>query len=104
MKNILLFIIISFLTIAGHAQVISKFTWNSGSVTAASKGPDATSISSSAKTSPGGVGSSNGLNPGTPTKDINMVLPGSPYFDVKGIDIAVDFRREENEVNFYGTK
>jgi hypothetical protein len=88
------------LSVTVHAQVISKFTWDSNPVTKAAAGPDAISVSSSATSSTAGA-TNNGLNPGTPTKNIDLVLPGSPYFDVPSLDITVSFRREESQASFF---
>jgi hypothetical protein len=100
MKRIVPFLI-SFFSIAAHGQVISKFTWDSNPVTQAAVGPNAISVSSSATSSAGGVNGTNGLNPGTPTQNVNLTLTGSPYFDIPAIDITVSFRREENQASFY---
>ena len=88
------------ITLSTHSQIISRFTWDSNPVTTATVGPNAISVSSSATSSTNGVGGTNGLNPGTPTMDVNLTLTGS-YYDVPGIDISIDFRREESEVNFF---
>lgn len=33
--------------------------------------------------------------------DINLTIPGSPTFDVAGIDISIDFRRNESDAYFF---
>ena len=83
------------------AQVISSFNWDSGLPTEADIGPNSSSISTSAVISTGGIGGTNGLNPGTPKMDIKLRIPGSPTFDVAGIDIAIDYQREESELEFF---
>lgn len=84
------------------AQVLSQFTWNSNPVTTAAVGPNATSVSGSAVSSPGGVGGTNGLNAGLPTADINLTIPtGGGLFDVSGIDVSIDYQRDENVGNFF---
>lgn len=88
------------ITITTHSQVISMFNWESGAVTQAVSGPNAISVSSSAVISAYGI-SGKGLNPGNPKKDIDLVLPGSPWFDVPGIDISIVFRREESQASFF---
>ncbi|MFT3824054.1 MAG: hypothetical protein QM731_09040 [Chitinophagaceae bacterium] len=100
MKRMLLTSIV-FLTVitAGYSQVISSFTWETNPVTKATVGPDATSVSSAAVISTYGT-SGHGLNAGRPSADINLTIPGSPYFDVPGLDVAVDFRREEAVASF----
>lgn len=83
------------------AQIISQFDFDANPVTVATVGPDATNVSGSATSSPGGTGGTNGLNAGSPKADINMIIPGSPTFDVAGIDVSFDFHREENAGNFF---
>ncbi len=82
------------------SQVLSKFTWDKNPPFKAEIGPDAVSISTSAKSKKGGVNNTNGLNPGKPKRDINMVLPGNT-FNVDGIDVSIDFHREENFGYFF---
>lgn len=84
------------------AQVISNFNWNSNPPTAAAVGPNATSIGANASSSPGGVGGTNGLNPGIPTIDINMVIPNTGgIFNVNNIDISIDYRRNESTATMF---
>lgn len=80
------------------AQVISMFTWDSNPVTTASIGPNATSAGGTATSSPGGVGGTNGLNPGAPTAaNINLVVPNTGnIFDIPNIDIRIDYKRNES--------
>ncbi len=97
---------ITFLLIFGgyfvRSQVISQFNWNSNPVTAAAVGPNAISVSGSAVSSPGGVGGTNGLNAGLPTADINLVIPtGGGLFDVSGIDVSIDYQRDESVGSFF---
>lgn len=87
-----------------NAQVlISEFRFNSNPVTTATVGPNATSVSSSAGSSTGGVGNTNGLNPKAQgeKQDINLTIPGSPTFDVRGIDININYRRNESDAYFF---
>jgi len=95
----LIFLFISILSFSINAQIISQFNWNSGSPTAATVGPNAISVSSSAYISAGGKGGTNGLNAGTPKMDINLTIPGSPTFDVQGIDLSIDYHREESQID-----
>lgn len=87
-----------FTTLSAFAQttVISQFNWDSNPPTQSVVGPNAIAISGSSTSDANGVGATNGLNAGTPKADINMDVPGSPTFDVPGIDISIDFRRDEN--------
>jgi hypothetical protein len=102
MNNFILILFILFIQFS-NAQIISKFTWDSDPVTNADVGPNGTTVSSSAYSSPGGVGGTNGLNPrrtGSPKQDIDLDIPASPTFDVPGIDISIDFRRNESVGDF----
>jgi len=79
------------------SQIISQFTWDSNPVTTAVIGPNATSIGSNATSSPGGVGGTNGLNPGIPTIDVNMNIPNTGnIFDINSIDVSIDYKRNES--------
>lgn len=89
------------LTLASQAQVISRFTWSSSPLTTAAQGPDGTSVSSSAISAYIGGSLGYAINPGLPTKNIDLVVPGSPAFDINSIDIDLYFRREENVASFF---
>lgn len=82
-------------------DIICRFTWEEKSVLKATEGPDGIKASKTAFISGGGKSSSNALNPGKPGQPINLMLSGSPYFNVPGIDIAIDFRRSEGSGNFF---
>ncbi len=97
MKLFLSILFTSLLT-SVNAQIISQFNWNSGSPLTAQVGPNATSVSSSATISAGGRGGTNGLNAGLPKMDIDLVIPGSPTFDVSGIDLSIDYQRDESQI------
>lgn len=81
-----------------RAQVVSQFNWDSNPVLLSVVGPTAISAGNSATSSPGGVGGTNGLNPGAPTaNDINLTIPNtSGVLDVNNIDISIDYRRNES--------
>ncbi|MGM0480214.1 MAG: hypothetical protein ACQERC_13405 [Bacteroidota bacterium] len=98
--KMLCIVVLSVHTASLHAQVVSQFDFDSNPVTTATIGPNASSISSSATSSPGGIGGTNGLNAGLPKMDIDMVVPGSPTFDVNGIDVSFYFQRDENVAQF----
>ncbi|WP_066757828.1 T9SS type A sorting domain-containing protein [Crocinitomix algicola] len=83
------------------SQIISQFTWESDPVTNADIGPNGTSVSPSAISDINGAGGTNGLNPGLPKRDIELFIPGSPTFDVEGIDISFDFQRDESVAQFF---
>jgi len=100
MKKLLYLLFLS-LTLAGHTQVVSRFTFDSTPLTKASIGPNGTSVNSTAYPVAVAAPVNYAINPGTPTKDIDLVVPGSPTFDIPGIDIDVYFRREESEASFF---
>ncbi len=81
-------------------QILSSFTWESGSITTASSGNNATSVSSSATISSGGS-SGNGLNPGLPKADLDLTITATSIYDTEGVDISFDYQREESIANFY---
>lgn len=86
------------LAFTSKAQIISQFNWNSNPITTAVVGPNATSAGVTATSSPGGVGGTNGLNPGAPSpaSNINLHIPNTGnVFDVSSIDISIDYRRNE---------
>ena len=95
---LLRFLLLFLLAVSGElsAQIISQFTWDANPFTQAIIGPNATSTSTSATTSPGGVGGTNGLNPGLPKDDLEITIPNDGRFDVQGIEISYDYRREES--------
>lgn len=81
------------------AQIISQFNWNSNPITNAVVGPNASSAGLTATSSAGGVGGTNGLNPGSPSpaSDINLTIPNTGnVFDIPNIDISIDYRRNES--------
>lgn len=92
------FLLISLLLGKVNSQVVSSFNWNTSAPMQSAVGPTATSIGATALTSTGGVGGTNGLNPGPPTaSDINMVIPNtSNIFDLPNVDISIDYRRNES--------
>ncbi|MCU0360619.1 MAG: hypothetical protein MUF75_07870 [Bacteroidia bacterium] len=102
MKASLYLVLFACIGFSVKAQVLSQFTWNSNPVTTAAVGPNATSVSGSAISSPGGVGGTNGLNAGLPTADINLTIPtGGGLFDVSGIDVSIDYQRDETVGSFF---
>ncbi|MGD1842811.1 MAG: T9SS type A sorting domain-containing protein [Thermonemataceae bacterium] len=83
-----------------QAQLISSFSWDQGPVTKATFGPDAISVGSSSRLSPIDDQGAIGLNPGSPKRDIDLVLDGSA-FNVEGLDVSILFRREESVAYFF---
>lgn len=77
-------------------QIISHFTWDNPPVYVADVGPNAISYSSSAIVDVNGANGTNGLNPSLPKRDLFFTLPDSNIFNVDGIDIQIDFQRDES--------
>lgn len=82
------------------AQLISQFNWTSNPLTTATFGPNATSVSTSATSVYVGGTIGYAINPGLPTKNVDLIIPGAS-FDVNGIDIDLYFRREESVASFF---
>jgi hypothetical protein len=99
-KNLYSIILFISLSIGVKAQVISEFTWDSNPVTQAAIGPNGTGVSAFATSSAGGTLGTNGLNPGTGSHDVDLVVPGAT-FELPGLDVAVDFKKEENGASFF---
>ncbi len=83
------------------SQVISLFEFDTPALTTATVGPDAFTISTSCISDVPGTGGTNGLNAGLPKQNIDMRIPGSPTFDINGIDVSLDYQREENVGHFW---
>lgn len=101
MKSLLTILFLGLFVISAKSQIISQFSWDSNPVTSADVGPDGTTVSGSAISDVGGVGGTNGLNAALPKQDINMSIPGSPTFDVDGIDVSFDYQREESQCDWF---
>ncbi len=84
-----------------NGEVITYFNWDENPVTKTAWGTAAIGCNPSAYSAPGGKDESNGLNPGTSGKDINLVLASEPALNPDGIDISLDYRRNEESGNFY---
>lgn len=93
--------ILVLLSLTSHAQqVISRFTWTSNPLTTATVGPNATSVSTSATSVYVGGTIGYAINPGLPTKNVDLIIPGT-VFNVDGIEIDLYFRREESVASFF---
>ena len=83
-----------------QAQVVSQFTWNASPVTTAAVGPNAiTPYTGSGVSKAGGAGGTNGLAP--VGGNINMLMAGSTFTSMQGIDVSIDFVRKENGASFF---
>jgi hypothetical protein len=82
-------------------DIITEFTWEKDNPLLATLGPDAIASSPDAHTFPGGRASTQGLSAGPDGKDINLELSGNELFDLEGIDISIDFRRNEPAGSFF---
>ncbi len=82
-------------------DIITEFTWEGESVLTATLGPDAIKAGKNAHTLFGGRASTKGIAPGKDGKDINLEIQGNALFDVEGIDVSIDFRRNETTGDFF---
>lgn len=99
--KVLVSILVLMLALSAKAQLISRFTWTSNPLTNAVTGPNATSVSATAVSQYVGGSIGYAINPALPTANIDLIVPGSPYFDVNSIDITLYFRREESVASFW---
>ena len=83
-----------------NGEVILAFDWNGDDPTKASKGPDASKISSFAAVMSEGVDGTNGLSGGKSKDGIDMVIPTDNYFNADGIDVSFDYKRLDDNCDF----
>jgi hypothetical protein len=81
-------------------EIILEFTWEKNPVTLATLGPDGISCGNGAESINGGKSSTGGLSAGTKGKDIDLTLEGTPYLNVEGIDVSLDYRGRESDGYF----
>jgi hypothetical protein len=99
-KTIPLICVLTALCLSSSAQILSEFTWDSNPVTQAVIGPNGTSVNAAASSVAGGFAGTNGLDPGTGSNNINLVVPGATLED-SGLDVSIYFRKEENDASFF---
>lgn len=97
-KLILVLVIIFQQIYCQTKSLVSHFTWEQDATTAII-GPNATAISNAAYISNDGNNGTFGLNAGLPKNNIDMELPGY-LFDYHGIEVKIDFRRNEHHGEF----
>lgn len=101
MNSAVIVLFLGLFAFSANSQIISQFSWDANPVTSADVGPDGTTVSPSAISDTGGVGGTNGLNASLPKQDVNMTIPGSPTFDVDGIDVSFDYQRDESQCDWF---
>ncbi len=82
-------------------DIITEFTWENKNALIATLGPDAMSAGKLTHTVFGGRASTKGIAPGPEGNDINLEIQGTALFDLEGIDINIDYRRNEESGNFF---
>ena len=82
-------------------EIVSEFTWEQNSPNESSLGPDAIRANEDAHCMPGGRANSKGLSPGPKGKGIDMHISGDEIFKIDGIDISIDFKRNEPDGDFF---
>ncbi len=85
----------------GNGDIISEFTWEKDPITLAILGSDAIKSGKDAHSMTGGRSSTNGLSPGANGKNIDLEIKANEIFKQDGIDISIDFRRNEPSGNFF---
>lgn len=80
-------------------EVLASFNFETADLLKAENGIDAASISKSAQITSDGKDDSQGLSP--MGKELNMKLAKSKKLNPEGIDISFDFRRFEDDCDFY---
>src|SRR5687767_6085094 len=96
----LIYIFFFLFTFTAQAQVISRFVWTSNPLTTASIGANASSVSPVATSQYIGGTLGYAINPGLPTTNIDLVIPGT-QFNINSIDLDLYFRREESVASFF---
>lgn len=82
-----------------EGEILASYNWESTDLLKAEQGIDASSVSKSAQITADGKDDSQGLSP--MGKEINMKLAKSKKLSPEGIDISFDFRRLEEDCDFY---
>lgn len=101
-KSTSLLFVLTVFSFSLNAQIISLFTWEDTDIRKADIGPNFVSNKGSTKvySSLGGVRGTKGLNPGSDKTNLNLVLADNPIFNVNGIDISIDYQRDESTGTF----
>ena len=84
-----------------NGDIITEFTWEKDPVTIATLGPDAISVSKDAHSMSGGRSSTGGLSAGPNGKDIDLEIEGTELWNQEGIDISIDYSRNEKSGSFF---
>lgn len=84
-----------------NGDIITEFTWEKDPVTIATLGPDAISVSKDAHSMSGGRSSTGGLSAGPNGKDIDLTIEGTELWNQEGIDISIDYSRNEKSGSFF---
>lgn len=85
----------------GNGDILTEFTWEKDPVTSATLGPDAISVSKDAHSMSGGRSSTGGLSAGPNGKDIDLQIEGTELWNQEGIDISIDYSRNEKSGSFF---
>ena len=82
-------------------EIIAEFNWESDPVTTSIVGPDGKRVCEDAHSMTGGRSSSKGLAPGPNGKNIDLEIDDNELFNQDGMDISIDFRRNEPSGDFF---
>ncbi|MCC6385419.1 MAG: hypothetical protein LC117_07780 [Bacteroidia bacterium] len=83
----------------GDGEVIAFFNWEHQNPLTSESGLNAIAVSKAAEVTNSGKNDSYGLSP--KGKELNLKLSKSQQFNTEGIDISFDFRRLEDNCDFY---
>jgi hypothetical protein len=84
-----------------NGEILLEFIWEKNPVTLATLGPDAIRSGKDAHVMSGGRSSSGGISPGPNGNNIDLEIKGIELFKQDGIDISIDFRRNEESGDFF---
>jgi hypothetical protein len=82
-------------------EVLAYYSWDTGNLTTAEIGPEASSVSKTARCLAGGTENSLGLSPGKLKEPLNFTIPAMKEFNLGGIDFSIDYRKSEQECNLF---
>lgn len=84
-----------------NGDILTEYTWEKDPVTSATLGPDAINVSKDAHSMTGGRSSTGGLSAGPNGKDIDLEIEGTELWNQEGIDISIDYSRNEKSGSFF---
>lgn len=84
-----------------NGEIIAYYSFNESEITKANFGPNAISVSKTAKVMDGGTENTSGLTPGTKKEALNFTIPAVKELNLGGIDFSIDYRKSEDNCNLF---